>query len=94
MEQLYGGKICAAIDRQHPRDLFDIKYLLESEGFTDKLKAGFIYCLLGSERPIYEMLNPNRLDQQEVLLNQFDGMTSEPFTTCLANSCYIYQAST
>lgn len=80
MEQLYGGKICAAIDRQHPRDLFDIKYLLENEGFTEKLKAGFIYCLLGSERPIYEMLNPHRLNQQEALLNQFDGMTSDPFT--------------
>ena len=23
--QLYGGKICAALDRQHPRDLFDVK---------------------------------------------------------------------
>lgn len=80
MEQLYGGKICAAIDRQHPRDLFDIKYLLENEGFTEKMKAGFIYCLLGSERPIYEMLNPHRLNQQEALLNQFDGMTSDPFT--------------
>lgn len=80
MEQLYGGKICAAIDRQHPRDLFDIKYLLENEGFTEKLKAGFIYCLLGSERPIYEMLNPHPLNQQEALLNQFDGMTSDPFT--------------
>ena len=80
MEQLYGGKICAALDRQHPRDLFDIKYLLENEGFTDELKAGFIYALLGSERPIYEILNPHRLDQEEALLNQFDGMTSEPFT--------------
>jgi predicted nucleotidyltransferase component of viral defense system len=28
INQLYGGKICAALDRQHPRDLFDIKYLL------------------------------------------------------------------
>lgn len=80
MEQLYGGKICAAIDRQHPRDLFDIKYLLENEGFTDETKAGFIYCLLGSERPIYEMLNPHRLNQQEAFLNQFDGMASEAFT--------------
>lgn len=25
--QLFGGKICAALDRQHPRDLFDVKYL-------------------------------------------------------------------
>lgn len=23
--QLYGGKICAALDRQHPRDIFDVK---------------------------------------------------------------------
>ena len=32
--QLYGSKICAALDRQHPRDLFDVKLLLENEGFT------------------------------------------------------------
>lgn len=32
--ELYGGKICAALDRQHPRDLFDIKYLLAHEGIT------------------------------------------------------------
>lgn len=30
--QLYGGKICAALDRQHPRDLFDVHYMLEHEG--------------------------------------------------------------
>ena len=23
---LYGGKLCAALDRQHPRDLFDIRH--------------------------------------------------------------------
>jgi hypothetical protein len=31
---LYGGKICAALDRQHPRDLFDVKLLLDNEGVT------------------------------------------------------------
>lgn len=25
-EDVYAGKICAALDRQHPRDLFDIFY--------------------------------------------------------------------
>ena len=30
--ELYGGKICAALDRQHPRDLFDVHYLLDDEG--------------------------------------------------------------
>lgn len=80
LAQLFGGKICAALDRQHPRDLFDIKYLLETEGISTVVKKGFIYCLLGSERPIYELLNPNRLDQREALVNQFDGMTDVPFS--------------
>src|ERR1035437_5793291 len=35
--QLYGGKICAALDRQHPRDLFDVKYLLQNEGITKEI---------------------------------------------------------
>ncbi|WP_343554976.1 nucleotidyl transferase AbiEii/AbiGii toxin family protein [Sphingobacterium sp.] len=80
LAQLFGGKICAALDRQHPRDLFDIKYLLETEGISEDIKKGFIYCLLGSERPIYEVLNPNRLDHREALVNQFDGMTDVQFT--------------
>src|SRR5690606_13433230 len=29
---LYAGKIMAALDRQHPRDLFDIRDLLANEG--------------------------------------------------------------
>src|SRR5690606_26965634 len=80
VNQLYGGKICAALDRQHPRDLFDIKYLLENEGFTEEIKKGFLYCLLGCERPFNEMLNPNFLDQQLALDNQFNGMTGELFS--------------
>lgn len=78
--QLYGGKICAALDRQHPRDLFDVKYLLANEGFTEEIKTGFLYCLLGSERPINEMLNPNLQDQQSALSKQFEGMASEVFS--------------
>ncbi|ELR70194.1 Ync [Fulvivirga imtechensis AK7] len=51
VQQLYGGKICAALDRQHPRDLFDVKYLLENEGFSGELIAGFIFCILGAKDP-------------------------------------------
>lgn len=80
MGQLYGGKICAALDRQHPRDLFDIKYLLENEGFTDDMKKGFILLLLSSKRPLNEMLQPNLIDQREAMVNHFEGMSSEPFT--------------
>ena len=78
--QLYGGKICAALDRQHPRDLFDVKNLLQNEGFVEEIKTGFLFCLLGSKRPIYEMLYPNLLDQRAAMANQFDGMSDEAFT--------------
>lgn len=78
-EQLYGGKICAALDRQHPRDLFDVKYLLNNEGFTAVIKKGFLLSLLSSNRPINEMLYPNFLDQQLAMTNQFEGMSNESF---------------
>ena len=78
--QLYGGKICAALDRQHPRDLFDVKYLLQNEGFTEEIKKGFLLFLLSSNRPLHEMLHPNFIDQRETLVNQFEGMSEEPFT--------------
>jgi len=78
--QLYGGKICAALDRQHPRDLFDVKFLLENEGLSDEVKIGFLFCLLSSNRPINELLSPNLKDQRLAMENQFDGMSSEVFT--------------
>lgn len=78
--QLYGGKICAAMDRQHPRDLFDVKLLLENEGFTDDIKRGFIFGLVGSNRPTHEMLNPNLLDQRMAFENQFEGMSAIEFS--------------
>lgn len=78
--QLFGGKIVAAFDRQHPRDLFDVKYLLGNEGFTDEVRKGFIFSLLSSDRPIHEVLVPNFQNQRSVLDNQFAGMTEEQFT--------------
>lgn len=80
MGQLFGGKIVAALDRQHPRDLFDVKYLLETEGFTDEIKEGFLLCLLCSDRPINEIIRPNFQDQRSAHENQFSGMTDEAFT--------------
>lgn len=78
--QLFGGKIVAALDRQHPRDLFDVKYLLQTEGFSDEVKEGFLLCLLCSDRPINEVIAPNFQDQRSALDNQFAGMTDENFS--------------
>ena len=80
MAQLYGGKLCAAMDRQHPRDLFDVKLLLENEGFNDDIKRGFIFGLVSGSRPTHEMLNPNLLNQRVALDNQFEGMSAIAFS--------------
>ena len=76
--QLYGGKITAALSRQHPRDLFDCKYM-ELGSFAE-VKDGFMLCLLGSDKPIIESLHPNDVDQTEALENQFQGMSDIPFS--------------
>ncbi len=78
--QLFGGKIIAALDRQHPRDLFDVKYMLEKEGFTQEIKEGFLLFLLCSDRPINEVIVPNFQDQRSALANQFSGMSDETFS--------------
>lgn len=78
--QLYGGKIVAALDRQHPRDLFDIRNLLDESAYNDELKTGVIFCMLSSKRPFQELLNPSRFDHRRVLEAQFGGMTDQIFT--------------
>jgi hypothetical protein len=75
--ELYGSKICAALDRQHPRDLFDIKLLLENEGITEEIRKAFIVYLISSNRPMAELLSPNYLDIKPVFEKEFTGMTLE-----------------
>jgi len=77
---LFGGKICAALDRQHPRDLFDMNKMFTNLPFDDELKKGFIFYLVSSNRPIVEMLFPHLQDQHLVFEKQFMGMTYETFT--------------
>jgi len=75
LEDLYGGKICAALERQHPRDLFDIKLLLENEGITEKTRKSFIVYLISHSRPIVEVLNPGLQDIKQLFVNEFTGMS-------------------
>ncbi len=74
---LYGGKLCAALDRQHPRDLFDVKLLLGNEGITDKILEAFVVYLASHNRPIHELLNPTRKDVRRIYENEFAGMATE-----------------
>lgn len=80
MAEMFGGKICAALDRQHPRDLFDVKLLLENEGLTEEIKYGFLVALISHMRPINELLNPTFIDQRNAFETQFSGMSDIPFS--------------
>jgi len=73
--ELYAGKLCAALDRQHPRDLYDVSILLEHEGITDKLMNVFIVYLICGNRPIAEMLAPHSISLAAAFNEQFTGMT-------------------
>jgi predicted nucleotidyltransferase component of viral defense system len=73
---LYGGKICAALDRQHPRDFFDLKLLLQNEGITEHVRKAFIIYLISHPRPMIELLNPNLKHIETVFETEFRGMTS------------------
>jgi predicted nucleotidyltransferase component of viral defense system len=75
---LYAGKIVAALDRQHPRDLFDVRDLLANEGIDDSLRKAFIVYLLSHDRPMSEVLAPTRKDISAEFLRGFEGMTEEP----------------
>jgi predicted nucleotidyltransferase component of viral defense system len=77
-DELYAGKICAALDRQHPRDFFDIMLLLKNEGFTNSIKNCFIVYLISNNRPISELLKPQKQDLTEVFKTQFEKMATVP----------------
>ena len=76
-EDLYGGKLHAALDRQHPRDLFDVKLLYENEGLTDELFRVFMVNVASSGRPMHELLAPARPYREDLYDGEFSGMTLE-----------------
>lgn len=78
--ETYGGKICAALDRQHPRDLFDIYQLVQNNGITDEIIKGFVVMLLSANRPLSEIIEPNILDRESIYLSEFQGMTDIEFS--------------
>ena len=91
---IYAGKLCAALDRQHPRDLFDVHFLLANEGITSALKDTFIVYLISSNRPLAELLAPNRHDIAALYATEFVGMTNEhvPLEQLLdARECMIVE---
>ena len=73
--ELYGSKLVAAMDRQHPRDLFDVLILYDTIGLTADIVDCFVAYLAGHNRPVHELLAPRLLPLAVAYTNQFRGMT-------------------
>ncbi|MFQ5345599.1 MAG: nucleotidyl transferase AbiEii/AbiGii toxin family protein [Mariprofundus sp.] len=80
LADLYGGKICAALDRQHPRDLFDAMLLLDNEGVCREVFNAFLVYLISHNRPMSELLAPHEIDIADAFTHHFDGMTRDPIS--------------
>jgi predicted nucleotidyltransferase component of viral defense system len=77
-EDLYGSKLVAALDRQHPRDLFDVMQLFAHEGITPGIRRAFVVYLASHDRPVHEVLFPRLRDIRHDYAHSFTGMTAEP----------------
>ena len=77
---LYAGKLVAALDRQHPRDFFDVRDLLRNEGIDDALRRAFLVYLISHDRPMHEVLRATRKNISGEFLRGFSGMTEKPVT--------------
>jgi predicted nucleotidyltransferase component of viral defense system len=78
LEDMYGGKLVAALDRQHPRDLFDVMQLFAHEGITTGIRRAFVVYLASHNRPVHEVLFPTLQDIRQEYAQNFIGMTTEP----------------
>jgi hypothetical protein len=76
VDELYASKLVAALDRQHPRDLFDVMLLNENGGITPRMQRAFVVYLAGHNRPLHELLPPQTHDIKDAYEKEFVGMTA------------------
>ena len=77
LADLYAGRICVALDRQHPRDLFDIEFLLENEGLTTEIRKALFVYLSSHNRLMAELLRPQFKDIWSIYTGEFVNMTDK-----------------
>jgi predicted nucleotidyltransferase component of viral defense system len=75
--ELYGSKLAAAMDRQHPRDIFDVVHMLEHFGWQHSFVDCFVVYLAGHNRPVHEVLFPKTKPLEPAFTGEFTGMTRD-----------------
>ncbi|MHB0986638.1 MAG: nucleotidyl transferase AbiEii/AbiGii toxin family protein [Sulfuricella sp.] len=74
--ELYGSKLVAALDRQHPRDWFDVAAMMDCFGLETEMVDCFVAYLVGHNRPVHEVLFSNDLLLGAIFNTDFVGMTA------------------
>lgn len=74
---IYAGKMCAALTRQHCRDIFDILELLRNKEIDRKLIDTFLVYLISQKRPISEVIDPHIKEIDESQVANLNNMTFE-----------------
>jgi len=94
IEEVHGGKLVAAMDRQHPRDLFDVMFMRERFGLPPAFVDCFVAYLAGHNRTVHEVLFPGPKPIAEVFATEFAGMTTEPVAleTLEATRTWLFDA--
>ena len=77
VSELYGSKLVAALDRQHPRDLFDVIGMFQQLGLTPEIVECFVCYLAGHNRPMHEVLFSRDLNIATQFESEFEGMTKD-----------------
>ena len=73
--ELLAGKLVAMLDRQHPRDIFDMMCFMEEQPSLEILRDPLMGYLLQAGCSFSEVLNPNLKNIEEVFHSSFQGMT-------------------
>lgn len=74
LPDLYAGKMCAALDRQHPRDLFDVMLYFRNHQWTNDLRKALLVYIISHQRPISELLKPRLKNIDDLNTKEFKGM--------------------
>lgn len=77
-KEIMAGKLVAMLDRQHPRDIFDMLQYYKNKKSIKEIMDYFMVYLLQSSRPFSELIAPRLLNIKEIFQTNFLGMTKEP----------------
>ncbi len=71
------------MDRQHPRDIFDVVQMLARFGWQSSFIDCFVAYLAGHNRPVHEVLFPTKQPLAATFLSEFQGMTRDELPLAL-----------